>query len=83
MKTITTTLMRKNISDIINQVKYRNLIIGVGRRDETEVIIMKYPENLNKNLNEITNINANSASFGFLKNEPELYSVNDLKKVYV
>ena len=35
-----------------------------------------------KNMNEITNISANSKSFDFLANEPELYSVSDLKKKY-
>jgi len=44
---------------------------------------MKYPENFNKELSEITNINANSASFDFLKDEPDIYSVDDLKKSYV
>lgn len=33
----------------------------------------------NKHVNEITNINALSKSFDFLSDEPELYSVSDLK----
>lgn len=36
----------------------------------------------NKNVNEITNINAYSKSFDFLADEPELYSVSDLKEKY-
>ncbi|MFQ5661844.1 MAG: hypothetical protein ACE5F2_01155 [Candidatus Paceibacteria bacterium] len=36
---------------------------------------MKYSEN--KNLNEITNINANSPSFNFLRDEPDIYSIVD------
>ncbi len=36
----------------------------------------------NMNVNEITNINADSKSFDFLAEEPELYSVLDLKKKY-
>jgi len=75
--------MRKNLSEIINQVKYRGQVFGVGRRDNVEVIIMKYPENFNKELSEITNANANSASFNFLKDEPELYNTDDLTKKYV
>lgn len=75
--------MRKNISDIINKVKYNNQVFGIGRRNKIEVIVMKYPENTNNNLNEITNINANSSSFDFLKNEPDIYSIKDLKKIYV
>lgn len=82
MKLISATLMRKHISEIISRVKYNDQIFGVGRRNKIEIIIMKYPENLNKNLDEITNINANSPSFDFLKNELDLYSVKDLKKRY-
>lgn len=83
MKLISTTVMRKNISDIINKVKYNDQVFGIGRRDKIEVIIMKYPENTNDSLDEITNINANSSSFDFLKDEPDLYSIKDLKKQYV
>jgi len=36
----------------------------------------------NTNVNEITNINALSKSFDFLADEPELYSVSDLRKKY-
>lgn len=75
--------MRKNISEVINRVKYSGQVFGVGRRNNIEVIIMKYPEYSNKNLNEITNINVNSNSFTFLKEEPDIYTVNDLKKRYV
>jgi len=83
MKMINTTSMRKNLSEVINQVKYRGQVFGVGRRNNIEVIVMKYPENFNKELSEITNANANSSSFNFLKNEPDLYNTDDLKKSYV
>ncbi|MBU1091506.1 hypothetical protein KKA27_01420 [Patescibacteria group bacterium] len=83
MQVISTTSMRKNISEVINKVKYNNRVFGVGRRNKAEVIIIKYPENINKKVNKITNINANSSSFDFLKEEPDIYSVKDLKKRYV
>ncbi len=35
------------------------------------------------NLNEITQMNTHSKSFDFLKNEPDIYSLSDLKKRYV
>jgi hypothetical protein len=82
MKVISTTSMRKDISEVINKVKYTGQIFGIGRRDKIEAVIMRYPENFNVDLSEITNINANSASFDFLKDEPDLYSVSDLKKIY-
>lgn len=82
MKIISTTTMRKDISEIMNKVKYKDQVFGIGRRDAIEAVIIKYPENLNKNLSEITNINAYSVSFGFLEDEPDLYSIDDLKKKY-
>jgi len=33
-------------------------------------------------VNDITNVNAYSKSFDFLKDEPDIYSVSDLKKRY-
>lgn len=82
MKIISTTKMRKDISEIMDEVTCKDRVFGIGRRDKVEAVIMKYPENLNKNLNEITNINANSSSFDFLEDEPDLYSISDLKKKY-
>lgn len=75
--------MRSHISEVIDEVRYNNQVFGVGRRDKIEVLIMKYPENLNKKLSDLTNLNANSSSFDFLKDEPDFYSVDDLKRVYV
>jgi len=83
MQIISTTSMRKNISEVINKVRYNNRVFGIGRRNKAEVIIMKYPENMNKKVNSITNINANSSSFSFLEKEPDIYSAKDLKKRYV
>lgn len=83
MKQLSTTEMRNHISEVIDEVRYHNQIFGVGRRDKIEVIIMKYPENLNKNLNDLTNFNANSSSFDFLDEEPDIYTREDLKKSYV
>lgn len=74
--------MRKDIAEIINEVKYTGQVFGVGRRNKIEAILMKYPSNINLELSEVVNINANSASFDFLEDEPDLYSVIDLKKKY-
>ncbi len=80
---MTTTKVRRNIAGFVEQIKRENSVIGIGRRNKIEVVVMKYPENINPKLTEITNINANSSSFDFLKDDPELYSVKDLKKRYV
>ncbi len=40
----------------------------------------RFKKRSNKKLTKITKINANSSSFDFLKDEPEIYSKKDLKK---
>lgn len=83
MRVISTTNARKNMSQIIDQVKIYGEVFGVGRRDSIDALIIQFPAHYNKNLNDITNINALSKSFDFLTEEPETYSVADLKKKYV
>ncbi len=83
MKIVTTTNARKDIKDIINRVKYRGEVFGVGRRNSIDALIISFPDVYNKDVNEITNINSYSKSFDFLGKEPELYSSLDLKKKYV
>ncbi|OGL86398.1 MAG: hypothetical protein A3K16_00675 [Omnitrophica bacterium RIFCSPLOWO2_01_FULL_45_24] len=82
MQIVTATNARKNIRTIIDRVKYRGEVFGIGRRDSIDVIVLKFPEMYNAALNEITNINAYSKSFDFLKDEPDIYSPSDLKKRY-
>ncbi|MBI5654260.1 hypothetical protein HZC53_01200 [Candidatus Uhrbacteria bacterium] len=83
MKVVTTTNARKNISRIIDRVKMHGEVFGIGRRNSIDALIIQFPSNYNKDLNNITNINALSKSFDFLNEEPELYSLVDLKKRYV
>ncbi len=78
-----TTDARKKFSDIINQVKYGKKIIAIGRnRNYTEALIVPYPKIDDQNI-PISEINAQSASFDFLENEPDIYNISDLKKQYV
>ena len=83
MKTITTTNARKQIAQIINSVRETGDVFAIGRRNQPEVLLIKFPSEYNKNLNDITNVNVYSESFSFLDDEPELYSKEDLKKPYV
>ncbi|MEO8637901.1 MAG: hypothetical protein ABI430_03310 [Candidatus Taylorbacteria bacterium] len=83
MKIVTTTNARKNIGDIVNRVKYLGEVVAIGRRDSIDALLIPFPDTYNSGMNEITNINAYSASFDFLKNEPDIYSISDLKKKYV
>lgn len=82
MKVISTTNARKNISSIIDRVKMHGEVFGIGRRNSIDALIIQFPSAYNKELNEITNINALSQSFDFLNAEPEIYSMSDLKKKY-
>jgi PHD/YefM family antitoxin component YafN of YafNO toxin-antitoxin module len=83
MKILTTTQARKHIKQMVDQVKYRGEVFAIGRRNSIDALVINFPDAYNKEFDEITNINALSKSFDFLKHEPDLYSVTDLKKKYV
>lgn len=83
MKVLTTTAARKQMSSLINLVKMRGEVIGIGRRKSIDALLIQFPSHYNPEINEITNVNAFSRSFDFLQEEPELYSLADLKKTYV
>ncbi len=83
MKMISTTIARQKIGQVINEVKRSGHSVGLGRHGQIEVMLIKYPDYLNQKLDELTNFIANAGSFDFLKDEPDLYSVSDLKKRYV
>lgn len=81
MKHYSTTEARKHLSTIVEQVHYLKVIVSVGRHGESEVLIVPKPE-IDKDL-PISAINTASRSFDFLEEEPDIYSLNDLKKRYV
>jgi len=83
MKIISTTNARKHIKELVDSVREKGDVIAIGRRNKPEAIIMKFPGTHNDALSDITNVNAYSNSFSFLDSEPDLYTVNDLKKRYV
>lgn len=81
MKHYTTTEARKHLADIVNQVKYQKILVSIGRRNEQEVLLV--PGLSDDESLPISEMNAQSSSFAFLEEEPELYSLKDLKKRYV
>jgi hypothetical protein len=83
MKIITTTMARKEIGGIINRVKYHGDVFAIGRRNSIDALLIQFPATYNRDVNDVTNVNAHSKSFDFLSKEPELYSASDLKKKYV
>ncbi len=76
----TTTEARKHLGEIVNRVKYQKIIVSIGKKNE-EVLIVPRAE-FQGDL-PISEINAGSPSFAFLEEEPEIYSLKDLKKRYV
>lgn len=76
-----TTEARKHLSEILNRVRFEKIIIAVGRHNKEEVLIVPKPE-LEEDL-PISAINSGSPSFDFLGDEPDMYSLRDLKKRYV
>ena len=83
IKTISTTKARANISEIIERVKLHGEVFVFGRRNNPEAVLVKFPDMYNSHLSDITNINAYSGSFDFLAQEPDLYTLSDIKKKYV
>ncbi|HEY4476867.1 MAG TPA: type II toxin-antitoxin system Phd/YefM family antitoxin [Candidatus Paceibacterota bacterium] len=83
MKIISTTIARRQLGKLIMSVRENDLTLGIGRHNRPEALLIKYPDYLNPRLDEWTNFVANAGSFDFLKDEPDLYSVSDLKKRYV
>lgn len=77
----TTSEARKHFSEIVTRVKYEKIIIAIGRRKKEEVLIVPAPE-LDQEI-PVSQMNAASASFDFLKEEPDIYTFSDIKKRYV
>jgi hypothetical protein len=80
MTIISTSKARSILPSIIENITERDNAYVIGRRNKPEVIIIKFPTQYRKDVSEITNINANSSSFSFLNNEPDIYSLNDIVK---
>jgi prevent-host-death family protein len=83
IKTLSTTEARAKIAELVEIVSKSKKPIVIGRRNTPEAVLIPFPESWNGQLSEITNINAYSKSFDFLKAEPEIYSTADVKKKYV
>lgn len=82
MKIYPTSKARNHFSDLVNQVKYQKIIIGIGRHNKCEVLMIPAPDFTQEEI-PVTSFNADSPSFSFLAEEPDLYSLNDLQKRYV
>ena len=74
MKTITSTNARKKLKSLLEIIKETGEVFAIGRHNHLDALLMKFPRDYNKDLNEITNINTYSSSFDFLADESDLYS---------
>jgi hypothetical protein len=82
MKYLNISKNKKRLSELIKELNEENESLVIGEDGKNKALLIKFPEKLNKNRKEITNINANSSSFEFLENEPDLYSREDLVEEY-
>ena len=71
---------RKKLGELVNRVRYTRQAIALGKHGKAEVFLVAIGDGGNDV--PMTEINAASASFAFLEEEPDLYSVTDLKKRY-
>lgn len=83
MKILATTDARRRFSQLVNEVRYSNKPVAIGRHNKGEVLMIKFPQEANPLVDHITNFNQYAGSFDFLQDEPDLYSAGDLKKKYV
>ena len=83
MQILTTTEARKKLAKIINLVSESSRPVAIGRRDKADVLLIKFPQDINPLVDEMTNMNQYGGAFDFLAKEPDLYAISDLKKRYV
>lgn len=80
MDIVSITEGRKKLGELISAVKYQRKPIALGRHGKAEALLIAVPDTTEDT--PITMINAESPSFRFLADEPDLYSLKDLKKRY-
>ncbi len=80
---IPTTQARKHLSALIDRVRFSHESVAIGRRDKAEALLIKFPGLMNTQVDEWTNINQQGGGFDFLQKEPDIYSLDDVKKSYV
>ena len=80
MKTISTSKARMHIGNIVDDIRENNSVVGLTRHNIIDAVIIKFPKEYRSNFSEVSNMNLYGGSFDFLKNEPALYSLKDVKK---
>jgi hypothetical protein len=80
MKIISTIEARKRIADLIDAVTIDSASFVIGRNSTPEAVLVKFPDEYKSDVSDVTNINIYSDSFDFLKDEQDIYSVEDVVK---
>ncbi len=78
MNIISTSKARTLLPQFIAALKEHDTAFIIGRRNNPEAVLIKFPSHYRNNISDITNVNAYSSSFDFLTEEPELYSPADV-----
>lgn len=81
MKIFSITEGRRKLGELVNTVKFQRVTIALGNHGKPEALLIANVAPDDAPLS-MAAINAASSSFAFLEEEPELYSVADLKKRY-
>jgi len=93
LKKISAMKARQNLGSLMNSISLKGdevIIERAGKPMVAMIPVKRFLELTNQKLKlemsedlPMAEINANSESFDFLEDEPDLYSINDLKKRYV
>ena len=82
MKIVSASNVRKDISSLVDEVVETGEVIAIKCHKEIDAVIVKFPREYRSDFSDITNLNAYSSSFDFLKDEPDDYSREDIKEKY-
>lgn len=77
MKIISVTEGRKQLGELMNQVKYKRSVIALGKHGQADALLIPIPAEYEDV--DITQVNADSKSFDWLRDEPDLYTLDDLQ----
>jgi len=81
MKTFSTTKAREKFRYIVDYVDKGN-VVAIEKYGSPKVLLIQYPKLLRKNIDDITLLAEYGGAFDWLKDEPDLYSADDLRTKY-
>ena len=83
MQTYSITDARKKLGELVKRARYGREVIALGNHGKAKVYLVSI--SLGEEAHDVTHIARAaeaSGSFDFLKNEPELYTLDDAIEVY-